>query len=62
MFYLLLFVDVTDPVGDVTRFIAAYNERYGPEHPVFYQGSYSQVNIICDPWYEKEPYWNSSMK
>lgn len=35
--------DVTDPVGDVVRFLQTYNEKYGENHPVFYQGSYSQV-------------------
>ena len=37
--------DVTDPVGDVMRFIRNFNEKYGAEHPTFYQGSYSQVCI-----------------
>jgi FAS-associated factor 2 len=47
---LLLFLfsaDVVDPVGDVTRFIETYNESYGGTHPVFYQGTYSQVNDVC---------------
>ncbi|KAH3712656.1 hypothetical protein DPMN_072409 [Dreissena polymorpha] len=35
--------NVTDPVGDVTRFISLYNDKYGARHPVFYQGSYSQA-------------------
>nr|WMH04084.1 ubiquitin regulatory X domain containing protein 8 [Sinonovacula constricta] len=35
--------NVTDPVGDVERFITNYNEKYGTDHPVFYQGSYSQA-------------------
>ncbi|WAR17209.1 FAF2B-like protein [Mya arenaria] len=35
--------NVTDPLGDVTRFIQYYNEKYGAAHPVFYQGSYSQA-------------------
>ena len=35
--------DVTDPVGDVMRFIRTFNDKYGAEHPTFYQGSYSQV-------------------
>ncbi|KAL4217955.1 FAS-associated factor 2 [Mactra antiquata] len=35
--------NVTDPVGDVTRFITYYDDKFGPEHPVFYQGSYSQA-------------------
>ncbi|XP_037958621.1 FAS-associated factor 2 [Teleopsis dalmanni] len=33
---------VTDPLGDVLRFIEAYNEKY-PQHPVFYQGTYAQA-------------------
>lgn len=37
------FKDVTDPVGDVTRFINSYEETLGTTHPTFYQGSYSQV-------------------
>ncbi|XP_035794477.1 FAS-associated factor 2-like [Anopheles albimanus] len=32
----------SDPLGDVLRFIETYNEKY-PEHPVFYQGTYSQA-------------------
>ncbi|OWF50061.1 FAS-associated factor 2-like [Mizuhopecten yessoensis] len=35
--------NVTDPVGDVERFLAKYNELYGDEHPAFYRGSYSQA-------------------
>uniref|UniRef100_A0A182W7G8 UBX domain-containing protein n=1 Tax=Anopheles minimus TaxID=112268 RepID=A0A182W7G8_9DIPT len=31
-----------DPLGDVLKFIQTYNEKY-PEHPVFYQGTYSQA-------------------
>lgn len=34
---------VTDPVGDVLAFIHLYEEKYGHEHPVFYQGTYSQA-------------------
>ncbi|XP_066992860.2 FAS-associated factor 2 isoform X2 [Anabrus simplex] len=34
---------VTDPVGDVLRFIHSYEEKYGHNHPVFYQGTYSQA-------------------
>lgn len=34
---------VTDPVGDVLKFIDYFNETYGRSHPVFYQGSYSQA-------------------
>lgn len=33
---------VTDPLGDVMKFIREYYERY-PEHPVFYQGTYAQA-------------------
>lgn len=33
---------VTDPLGDVLNFIAAYNEKFA-DHPVFYQGTYSQA-------------------
>lgn len=29
-------------MGDVTKFIASYNEKY-PNHPVFYQGTYAQA-------------------
>lgn len=34
---------VTDPVGDVVSFIHSFEEKYGRSHPVFYQGTYSQV-------------------
>ena len=34
---------VTDPLGDVLNFISSYNEKYSPQHPVFYQGTYSQA-------------------
>ncbi|KAJ9584534.1 hypothetical protein L9F63_021144 [Diploptera punctata] len=34
---------VTDPVGDVMSFIRSYEEKYGLQHPVFYQGTYSQA-------------------
>ena len=37
------FVDVTDPVGDVMRFIQKFDEDHGILHPTFYQGTYSQV-------------------
>ncbi|KAI4502289.1 hypothetical protein M0802_002971 [Mischocyttarus mexicanus] len=33
----------SDPVEDVMAFIRSYEERYGINHPVFYQGSYSQA-------------------
>lgn len=34
---------VTDPTADVMKFIRTYEETYGNQHPVFYQGSYSQA-------------------
>lgn len=34
---------VTDPVRDVTNFINRFEERYGNQHPVFYQGTYYQA-------------------
>lgn len=34
---------VTDPLGDVMKFINSFEENYGSVHPVFYQGTYSQV-------------------
>uniref|UniRef100_A0A8C9W9P8 FAS-associated factor 2 n=1 Tax=Scleropages formosus TaxID=113540 RepID=A0A8C9W9P8_SCLFO len=37
---------VTDPVGDVMSFIHTFEERYGRSHPVFYQGTYSQVGVF----------------
>lgn len=43
--YFLLLVSaavVTDPLGDVMKFIHSYNEQY-PQHPVFYQGTYAQA-------------------
>ena len=39
----LFLIDVTDPVGDVLAFIRLYEEKYGHQHPVFYQGTYSQA-------------------
>lgn len=35
---------MTDPVGDVVSFIHNFEEKYGRSHPVFYQGTYSQVS------------------
>lgn len=35
---------VTDPVGDVVSFMHSFEEKYGRSHPVFYQGTYSQVS------------------
>ncbi|XP_049814311.1 FAS-associated factor 2 [Schistocerca nitens] len=34
---------ITDPVGDVLKFINSFEEKYGSRHPVFYQGTYSQA-------------------
>nr|CAG4652067.1 EOG090X0B12 [Triops cancriformis] len=34
---------VTDPLGDITSFISQYDAKYGPTHPTFYQGTYSQA-------------------
>ncbi|XP_014252805.1 FAS-associated factor 2 isoform X1 [Cimex lectularius] len=34
---------VTDPVGDVLKFIDHFNDTFSRTHPVFYQGSYSQA-------------------
>lgn len=45
--FFSLSADVVDPIGDVTRFIETYNESYGGTHPVFYQGTYSQVIDVC---------------
>lgn len=38
---------VTDPVGDIISFIHMFEEKYGRTHPVFYQGTYSQVSVMC---------------
>lgn len=35
---------VTDPVGDIVSFMHSFEEKYGRAHPVFYQGTYSQVS------------------
>ncbi|KAK7469954.1 hypothetical protein BaRGS_00036058 [Batillaria attramentaria] len=35
--------NVTDPLGDVMRFISSFESKYGTCHPVFYQGTYSQA-------------------
>ncbi|XP_064652010.1 FAS-associated factor 2-like [Lineus longissimus] len=35
--------NVTDPLGDVMTFIREFEQRYGPIHPTFYQGTYSQA-------------------
>ncbi|KAI4456063.1 fas-associated protein [Holotrichia oblita] len=34
---------ITNPLEDVRSFIKAYEEKYSSVHPVFYQGTYSQV-------------------
>lgn len=34
---------LTDPLGDVLRFIGEYEMEYGQQHPAFFQGSYSQA-------------------
>ncbi|XP_030750066.1 FAS-associated factor 2 [Sitophilus oryzae] len=33
----------TDPLQEVLEFVHFYEEKYGCEHPVFYQGTFSQV-------------------
>ena len=33
-----------DPLANIAEFAIAYNQKYGTNHPQFYQGSYSQVN------------------
>lgn len=33
----------TDPLQEVLEFIQVYEEKYGCEHPVFYQGTFSQA-------------------
>lgn len=40
---ILFHLVVTDPVGDVTNFISSFESKFGQYHPVFYQGTYSQV-------------------
>lgn len=34
---------VTDPLGDVMQLVNSYDAKYGPVHPVFYQGTYAQA-------------------
>lgn len=34
---------LTDPLGDVLAFVNTFEEKYSPEHPVFYQGTYAQA-------------------
>lgn len=36
------FLVVTDPLGDVLKFIQDFNAKF-PSHPVFYQGTYAQA-------------------
>lgn len=40
---LVFFVVSVDPVQDVMNFIHSYHEQHSTNHPVFYQGSYSQA-------------------
>ncbi|ODN02705.1 FAS-associated factor 2-B [Orchesella cincta] len=60
---------ITNPVQDVVDFIANYETKYGPEHPVFYQGTYSQalndakkelkfllVYLHCDDHFDTEAF------
>ncbi len=35
-------------MGDVMGFIRKFDETYGPLHPTFYQGTYSQVRQSFD--------------
>jgi FAS-associated factor 2 len=32
-----------DPLANVAEFVIDYNQKFGTNHPDFYQGSYSQV-------------------
>uniref|UniRef100_A0A8D9B6C5 FAS-associated factor 2-B n=1 Tax=Cacopsylla melanoneura TaxID=428564 RepID=A0A8D9B6C5_9HEMI len=45
--YSILYTDprlqLTDPIVDVANFITSFNETFGENHPVFYQGSYGQA-------------------
>lgn len=38
-----MFVDLTDPLDDVIRFIGNFEEAYGSTHPTFYRGTYSSA-------------------
>lgn len=43
---IILFIfstEITDPIVDVGNFITYFNETYGLNHPVLYQGSYGQA-------------------
>ena len=35
-----------DPLANIAEFAITYNQKYGTNHPQFYQGSYSQVNFF----------------
>jgi hypothetical protein len=35
-----------DPLANIAEFAITYNQKYGTNHPQFYQGSYSQVSLI----------------
>nr|CAG4644200.1 EOG090X0B12 [Lepidurus arcticus] len=39
----VVFLAITDPLGDVVSFISQYDATYGANHPTFYQGTYSQA-------------------
>lgn len=46
MYFIIIFfifLELTDPVGDVMRHINQFEENYGEIHPVFYRGTYSQA-------------------
>ncbi len=32
-----------DPLANVADYVIRFNQKYGIEHPTFYQGSYSQA-------------------
>ena len=42
----LCFIGSGDPIEDVLNFKRNFEERFGLEHPTFYQGTYSQVNTM----------------
>ena len=35
-----------DPLANIAEFAITYNQKYGTDHPQFYQGSYSQVSFL----------------
>ena len=35
-----------DPLANIAEFAITYNQKYGTNHPQFYQGSYSQVSYL----------------